>query len=125
MALQIRQLHPLFAGEVIGIDLRDLRDRTVIDEIASALDRHAVLMFRELMLDDEQQIAFGVVAVEDGLLGQLVEIAGDGPFGAAGIAADADADEARHQDLKPDIAVGDPLFGHLDGSDDGVVSSCS
>jgi alpha-ketoglutarate-dependent 2,4-dichlorophenoxyacetate dioxygenase len=58
VALQLRQLHPLFASEVTGIDLRDLTDRTVIDEIAAALDCHAVLVFREQMLDDEQQIAF-------------------------------------------------------------------
>lgn len=58
MALQIRQLHPFFAGEATGIELRDLTDRTAIDEIAAALDRHAVLVFRDLMLDDEHQIAF-------------------------------------------------------------------
>jgi alpha-ketoglutarate-dependent 2,4-dichlorophenoxyacetate dioxygenase len=58
MTLEIRQLHPLFAGEANGIDLRDLIDRTAIDEIAAALERHAVLVFREQMLDDEQQIAF-------------------------------------------------------------------
>lgn len=58
MAPQIRQLHPHFAGEVTGIDLREPTDRIVIDEIATALDRHAVLVFREQMLDDEHQIAF-------------------------------------------------------------------
>jgi alpha-ketoglutarate-dependent 2,4-dichlorophenoxyacetate dioxygenase len=58
MTLEIRQLHPLFAGEATGIDLRGLIDRTAIDEIAAALERHAVLVFREQMLDDEQQIAF-------------------------------------------------------------------
>jgi alpha-ketoglutarate-dependent 2,4-dichlorophenoxyacetate dioxygenase len=58
VALQIRQLHPLFAGEATGIDLRDLTDRTAIDEIAAALDRHAVLVFREQVLGDEHQIAF-------------------------------------------------------------------
>jgi alpha-ketoglutarate-dependent 2,4-dichlorophenoxyacetate dioxygenase len=58
MTLEIRQLHPLFAGEATGIDLRGLIDWTAIDEIAAALERHAVLVFREQMLDDEQQIAF-------------------------------------------------------------------
>jgi alpha-ketoglutarate-dependent 2,4-dichlorophenoxyacetate dioxygenase len=58
MTRQIRQLHPLFAGEATGLELRDLTDRTTIDEIAAALERHAVLVFREQMLDDEQQIAF-------------------------------------------------------------------
>jgi hypothetical protein len=36
VAPQIRQLHPLFVGEATGIDLRDLTDRTAIDEIAAA-----------------------------------------------------------------------------------------
>jgi alpha-ketoglutarate-dependent 2,4-dichlorophenoxyacetate dioxygenase len=58
MTLQIRQLHPLFAGEVTGLDLRDLTDWKTIDEIAAALDRHAVLVFREQTLGDEHQIAF-------------------------------------------------------------------
>jgi alpha-ketoglutarate-dependent 2,4-dichlorophenoxyacetate dioxygenase len=58
MTLEIRQLHPLFAGEATRIDLRGLIDRRAIDEIAAALDRHAVLVFREQMLDDEHQIAF-------------------------------------------------------------------
>src|SRR3569832_138546 len=58
MALQIRQLHPLFAGEATGIDLRNLTDQAAIDEIAAALGRHGVLVFREQMLDDEHQIAF-------------------------------------------------------------------
>jgi alpha-ketoglutarate-dependent 2,4-dichlorophenoxyacetate dioxygenase len=58
MTVQIRQLHPLFAGEATGVDLRYLTDRAAIDEIAAALDRHAVLVFREQMIDDEHQIAF-------------------------------------------------------------------
>jgi alpha-ketoglutarate-dependent 2,4-dichlorophenoxyacetate dioxygenase len=57
MTLQIRQLHPLFAGEATGVDLRYLTDRAAIDEIAAALDRHAVLVFREQIIDD-QSIAF-------------------------------------------------------------------
>jgi alpha-ketoglutarate-dependent 2,4-dichlorophenoxyacetate dioxygenase len=58
MTLQIRQLHPLFAGEATGVDLRYLTDRAAIDEIAAALDRHAVLVFREQIIDDQHQIAF-------------------------------------------------------------------
>ena len=65
----------------------------------------------------QQQIALGLVAVEHLALGQLLEIEGDGPLGAAGVAAHAQADETRHQHLEADRAVGDALLGHLDRGD--------
>jgi len=65
----------------------------------------------------QQQVALGLVAVEHLALGQLLEIAGDGPLGAAGVAAHAQADETRHQHLEADNAVGDALLGHLDRGD--------
>jgi alpha-ketoglutarate-dependent taurine dioxygenase len=58
MSLQINQLHPLFVGEVSGIDLsRPLPDETVA-EIAAAIDCYAVLVFHGQTLDDERQLAF-------------------------------------------------------------------
>jgi alpha-ketoglutarate-dependent 2,4-dichlorophenoxyacetate dioxygenase len=58
MAIHVRQLHPIFVGEVSGIDLRNPPRREALGEIVTALDCHAVLVFREQRLDDEQQIAF-------------------------------------------------------------------
>ena len=65
----------------------------------------------------EQQIALGFVAVEHRLPGELVEIAGDDPLGAAGVAAHAHLRQMRHQHAEVDDAVGDLLLGHLDRGD--------
>jgi alpha-ketoglutarate-dependent 2,4-dichlorophenoxyacetate dioxygenase len=54
----VTQLHPVFVAEATGVDLRHPLDRDEFLEITAALDRHAVLVFRDQMLDDEQQIAF-------------------------------------------------------------------
>ena len=45
MAIQSRQLHPLFVAEITGVDLRTCGPSTAV-EIAAALERHGVLVFR-------------------------------------------------------------------------------
>ena len=58
MDLTIRQLHPLFAAEVRGIDLgRDI-DLKMQQAIERAMDEYAVCVLPEQRLDDERQIAF-------------------------------------------------------------------
>jgi alpha-ketoglutarate-dependent 2,4-dichlorophenoxyacetate dioxygenase len=47
MALDIRTLHPLFAAEVRGIDLRRQLDRSQVSAIEQAMDQYAVLVFRD------------------------------------------------------------------------------
>ncbi|MBX9701741.1 MAG: TauD/TfdA family dioxygenase [Acetobacteraceae bacterium] len=59
MALQLTPLHPLFAAEVKGLDLRTTPDAATCAEIDRAMDRYAVLVFRGQELDDDQQMAFG------------------------------------------------------------------
>jgi alpha-ketoglutarate-dependent 2,4-dichlorophenoxyacetate dioxygenase len=59
MAMTVRQLHPLFMGEVTGVDLRQPLSRETVGELVAALDRYAVLMFPGQEIDDEQQLAFG------------------------------------------------------------------
>jgi len=59
MTLQLTPLHPLFAAEVSGIDLRQTPDPALCDAIHRAMDRYAVLVFRDQQLDDDQQMAFG------------------------------------------------------------------
>jgi len=58
MTVSIRQIHPVFAGEVEGVDLR----RPLTPEEAAAIDagmaRYAVLVFHGQDITDEQQIAF-------------------------------------------------------------------
>src|SRR5829696_6610150 len=46
MALQLTPLHPLFAAEVSGLDLRQTPGPELCAEIDRAMDRYAVLVFR-------------------------------------------------------------------------------
>ncbi|GAA0580900.1 TauD/TfdA family dioxygenase [Craurococcus roseus] len=59
MPLRLTPLHPLFAAEVGGLDLRRTPGPEVCAEIDRAMDRYAVLVFRGQELDDDQQMAFG------------------------------------------------------------------
>jgi alpha-ketoglutarate-dependent 2,4-dichlorophenoxyacetate dioxygenase len=54
----IRELHPLFVGEVTGLDVGRPLDAATVRAIAKAIDRYAVLVFRGQDLDDERQMAF-------------------------------------------------------------------
>jgi alpha-ketoglutarate-dependent 2,4-dichlorophenoxyacetate dioxygenase len=56
--IQVKQLHPLFMGEVSGIDLRKPVDAATVAEIVAAADKYAVLVFHDQDITDEQQIAF-------------------------------------------------------------------
>jgi alpha-ketoglutarate-dependent 2,4-dichlorophenoxyacetate dioxygenase len=53
-----RQLHPLFAGELSGVDARGPLDPAAIGTIAEAIERYAVLVLPDQELDDERQLAF-------------------------------------------------------------------
>jgi alpha-ketoglutarate-dependent 2,4-dichlorophenoxyacetate dioxygenase len=59
MPLDIRPLHPLFAAEVCGVDLRRPANAALAAEIDAAMDRYAVLVLRDQRIDDAQQLAFG------------------------------------------------------------------
>lgn len=58
MTISIRQIHPVFAGEVSGVDLT--RPMTVAERAAieAGMDRYAVLIFRDQNITDDQQMAF-------------------------------------------------------------------
>lgn len=58
MAVSIRQIHPVFVGEVSGLDLRAALTREEAAAIESGMDRYAVLVFHDQNITDEQQIAF-------------------------------------------------------------------
>jgi alpha-ketoglutarate-dependent 2,4-dichlorophenoxyacetate dioxygenase len=58
MELAIRQLHPLFAGEVSGLDVGLPIDAATITALNAAIDRYAVLVLPGQDLDDERQMAF-------------------------------------------------------------------
>jgi len=58
VALSITGLHPVFAGEVTGVDLTRPISRQKAAAIEAGMDRFGVLVFRGQDISDEQQIAF-------------------------------------------------------------------
>jgi alpha-ketoglutarate-dependent 2,4-dichlorophenoxyacetate dioxygenase len=58
MGLSIRQLHPLFVGEVSGVDVGHPIDAATLAALNAAIDRYAVLVLPGQGLDDERQMAF-------------------------------------------------------------------
>jgi alpha-ketoglutarate-dependent 2,4-dichlorophenoxyacetate dioxygenase len=58
MELTIRQLHPLFVGEVSSIDVARPIDADIVSALNVAIDRYAVLVFPGQDLDDERQMTF-------------------------------------------------------------------
>ena len=57
MSLTLKPLHPLFAAAVDGVDLRQPLDAATVAAIDAAMDRYAVLVFRDQPMDQGQQIA--------------------------------------------------------------------
>jgi alpha-ketoglutarate-dependent 2,4-dichlorophenoxyacetate dioxygenase len=58
MSISIRQLHPVFVGEVAGIDCRKPLNPAEVAAIEAGMGKYAVLVFRDQNITDEQQIAF-------------------------------------------------------------------
>ncbi len=58
MAIRITKRHPHLMGEVEGVDLSKPVDAETVAEIEAGMDEHAVLLFRDQPLSDEQQVAF-------------------------------------------------------------------
>ncbi len=58
MAITIRPLVTSFAGEVSGLDITRPISREEVAAIERGMDAHAVLVFRDQDLTDEQQLAF-------------------------------------------------------------------
>jgi len=67
MPVAIRQIHPLFVGEVSGIDITRPISREEATAIEAGMDRYAVLVFHDQPVTDEQQMAFTKTfgAIED------------------------------------------------------------
>jgi alpha-ketoglutarate-dependent 2,4-dichlorophenoxyacetate dioxygenase len=54
MAIEAREVNPLFGAEISGIELGKPVDRTAVDLIGQAIDRYAVLVFHDQHLNDTQ-----------------------------------------------------------------------
>lgn len=59
--MDVTPLHPLFMGEVTGLDLRDPVDGALFAELTAAMDRYGVLIFRDQSIDDEAQMRFSAL----------------------------------------------------------------
>ena len=60
MSVSIRQIHPVFVGEVSGIDITRPLSRDEVAAVEAGMDRYAVLLFRDQKVTDEQQMAFSL-----------------------------------------------------------------
>src|SRR6185436_14005956 len=60
MSLSIRQIHPVFVGEVSGVDISKPLSAEEVAAIEAGMDRYAVLVFRDQEVTDEQQMAFSL-----------------------------------------------------------------
>jgi alpha-ketoglutarate-dependent 2,4-dichlorophenoxyacetate dioxygenase len=57
--MQVRQLHPLFVGEVTGVDLAAAPTPDTARALDDAVNRYAVLVFPGQSLDDDHLLALG------------------------------------------------------------------
>jgi alpha-ketoglutarate-dependent 2,4-dichlorophenoxyacetate dioxygenase len=58
MALVVNSLHPVFAAEMIGADLKSEPTAALVDAVNEAMAQYAVLVLRDQTLTDEAQIRF-------------------------------------------------------------------
>ena len=56
MPISIRPLHPVFVGEVAGVDCRSALSPVEVAAIEAGIDQYAVLVFREQNITDEEQL---------------------------------------------------------------------
>jgi len=56
--ISIRQIHPVFVGEVSGADLTRPLSREEVAAIEAGMDRYAVLVFHDQRITDDQQMEF-------------------------------------------------------------------
>lgn len=58
MSISISPLHPIFAAEVTGADLRQAPGPDLIRLVEDAMARHAVVVLRDARISDEEHIRF-------------------------------------------------------------------
>ncbi len=75
MTISIRQIHPVFVGEVAGVDLSRPLAPSEVAAIEAGMDRYAVLVFHDQKITDEQQMAFSgnFGALEDARGGNITK----------------------------------------------------
>jgi alpha-ketoglutarate-dependent 2,4-dichlorophenoxyacetate dioxygenase len=75
MPVAIRQIHPMFVGEVSGVDIAKPLTPQDVAAIDAGMDKYAVLVFHDQKLSDEQQMAFtrNFGAIEDARGGNVTK----------------------------------------------------
>jgi alpha-ketoglutarate-dependent 2,4-dichlorophenoxyacetate dioxygenase len=75
MPLSIRQIHPVFVGEVTGVDISKPLTPDAVAAIEAGMDRYAVLIFHNQPVTDERQMAFtrNFGAIEDARGGNVTK----------------------------------------------------
>jgi alpha-ketoglutarate-dependent 2,4-dichlorophenoxyacetate dioxygenase len=58
MTISVRQIHPVFVGEVSGIDIAMPLTPDEVKAVEAGMDRYAVLVFHDQKITDEQQMEF-------------------------------------------------------------------
>jgi alpha-ketoglutarate-dependent 2,4-dichlorophenoxyacetate dioxygenase len=58
MTLTVRPLHPLFAAELLGANLREEPSPELVDTVEQAMAQYAVLVIRDQHIGDEEHIRF-------------------------------------------------------------------
>ncbi len=58
MNISIRPLHPVFVGEVSGLDITRPLARDEVAALETGMDRYAILVFPDQRITDEQQMVF-------------------------------------------------------------------
>ncbi|MGE4047957.1 MAG: TauD/TfdA dioxygenase family protein [Acetobacteraceae bacterium] len=58
MAVSVKQIHPVFVGEVSGVDLRQPLDEDTVTALNDAINKYGVLVYHDQHITDEQQQAF-------------------------------------------------------------------
>jgi alpha-ketoglutarate-dependent 2,4-dichlorophenoxyacetate dioxygenase len=114
-----RPLHPCFVAEAGPVELRRVHDPETLAAIRAGMDQHAILVFREQPLTDDEQLAFA-----RRLDGRLHTRTGARVLGASRLGNDALSDisnvDERGEILRPDdrrrqYALGNRLW-HTDAS---------
>jgi len=59
-AISVTKLHPDIGAEIRGVDLSRPLDEETVRQIKDAWHQHAVLLFRDQDISDEQQLAFAI-----------------------------------------------------------------
>lgn len=58
MSISVRQLHPLFAAEMLGADIRAHLPADLVEAVSAAVAKYAVLVIRDQFITDEEQVRF-------------------------------------------------------------------